>query len=94
MSERYRYFFCDGDGQVLLESTLKKRITKEAEQGMIDRFSKQFELPLTAIYDGACYHMCQNCRKIAVGQDDDVLCECCASETGHARFNKLNKSKE
>lgn len=91
MNERYRYFFCDVDGQVLLESALKQRITKETEQGMIDRLSEQFELPLTAMCDGAYYHMCRRCRKIAVGQDGDVLCECCANETGHARFNKLIK---
>lgn len=94
MNERYRYFFCDVDGQVLLESALKQRITKETEQDMIDRLFEQFELPLTAMYDGAYYHMCRRCRKIAVGQDGDVLCESCANETGHARFNKLNKSKE
>ena len=94
MSDRYRYFFCDIDGQVLLESALKQRITKETEQGMIDRLSEQFELPLATMYDGTCYHMCRRCRKIAVGQDEDILCECCARETGHARFNKLNKSKE
>lgn len=94
MSERYRYFFGNVDGQVLLESALKQRVTKETEQGMINRLSKQFELPLTAMYDGACYHMCRCCRKIAIGQDEDILCEGCANETGHARFNKLNKSKE
>lgn len=91
MDERFRYYFTDEKGQVLLESSLEQRITKETVQENINKLSKQFALPLVAMHDGTCHHMCQRCRKIAVGQDDDVLCECCANETGHARFNKLNK---
>ena len=94
MNERYRYFFCDEDGYVRLESSFEQKIIKGLENEMIKKLAQKFDLPIVVMYEGNSYHMCMRCRKIAIGQDSDILCEDCANKTGHARFTKLNKREE
>lgn len=94
MNERYRYYFCDKSGHVLLESVFERKVERGLEHELIEDLSERFELPLAVMYEGKCHHMCQRCRKIAIGQDPDILCELCAIETGHARFSKLKKREE
>lgn len=60
-------------------STWKDKCIKLVDEGDV----------VTGVYDGNLFHVCKYCGKVALGQNQNILCRDCKQLFGHTYFSEL-----